>query len=118
MPSDMRYLRKVQEATMEITRVEDGAIVMSDEDMTGRRLYSSPGAVVIHMTINPGRAIMPHSASMDMEFFVLEGEAVFTVGEEEAVARAGALVAGPKDISHGIRNPGHVPLKILAIKNP
>jgi mannose-6-phosphate isomerase-like protein (cupin superfamily) len=55
---------------------------------------------------------------MDMEFFVLEGEAVFTVGEEESVAKAGALVAGPKDISHGIRNPGHIPLKILAIKNP
>jgi len=114
----MPYLRKVQEARMEITRVEDGAIVMNDEDMTGRRLYSSPRAVVIHMTINPGRAVMPHSASMDMEFFVLEGEAVFTVGEEEAVAKAGALVASPKDISHGIRNPGHVPLRILAIKNP
>jgi len=103
---------------MEITRVEDGTIVMSDEDMTGTRLYSSPHAVVIHMTINPGRAIMPHSASMDMEFFVLEGEAVFTVGEEEAVVQPGALVVGPRDISHGIRNTGHVPLKILAIKNP
>lgn len=103
---------------MEMTRVEDGTIVMSDEDMTGRRLYASPSAVVIHMTINPGHAIMPHSASMDMEFFVLEGEAVFTVGEEETVAKSGTLVVGPKDISHGIRNPGHAPLKILAIKNP
>jgi hypothetical protein len=53
---------------MKVTKVEDGFVVMSDESFTGRRLYDSPRATLIHMTIHPGRAIEPHAANADMRF--------------------------------------------------
>jgi mannose-6-phosphate isomerase-like protein (cupin superfamily) len=102
---------------MKITKIEEGFVVMSDEAFTGRRLYDSPQATLIHMTIRPGRAIEPHAASVDMEFFVLEGRGLFTVGEESADAGPGALVESPKDIPHGIRNLGLGDLRVLAVKN-
>jgi mannose-6-phosphate isomerase-like protein (cupin superfamily) len=102
---------------MRITRIEEGFSVMEDEDMAGKRLYASPGATIIHITIHPGRAIEPHATPVDMEFFVLEGRGLFTIGGEEAEAGQGSLVEGPKNLVHGIRNLGEAPLRVLAIKN-
>jgi mannose-6-phosphate isomerase-like protein (cupin superfamily) len=102
---------------MKATYIEEGAVVMSDENMTGRRLYASAEAAVIHILVRPGREIAPHAAALDMEFFVLEGRGLFSVGEESLEAGPGTLVESPKDIPHGIRNPGPGPLRVLAIKN-
>lgn len=102
---------------MKVTHLEEGAVVMSDERMTGRRLYSSEAATVIHMTINPGKEILPHAADVDMEFFVIAGEGAFSVGDESAPAGPGSLVESPAGIAHGISNVGEKPLLLLAIKN-
>jgi mannose-6-phosphate isomerase-like protein (cupin superfamily) len=102
---------------MKMTRMEDGAVVMSDDRMTGRRLYASEAATVIYMTINPGKEILPHPADVDMEFFVIEGKGRFSVGDESALAEAGTLVESPAGLPHGISNAGERPLVILAIKN-
>lgn len=102
---------------MKVTRLEDGVLVMDNERMTGRRLYSSEAAAVIHMTINPGKEVLPHAADVDMEFYVMAGKGRFSVGDESAVAEAGSLVESPAGIPHGISNVGEQPLLLLAIKN-
>jgi mannose-6-phosphate isomerase-like protein (cupin superfamily) len=102
---------------MKTTRLEDGFVVMSDRNMTGRRLYASAEATIIHMTINPGGAVEPHSAEVDMEFFVLSGEGRFLVGEDSVLAGPGTLVESPAGIPHGIANVGEEPLLLLAVKN-
>jgi mannose-6-phosphate isomerase-like protein (cupin superfamily) len=102
---------------MRVTKAEDGVLVMRDGNMTGMRLYASPQAEVIHITVNPGRAIEPHAAKVDMEFYVLEGRGLFSVGDESASAGPGELVESPRDIPHGIRNPGPGALRVIAIKN-
>jgi len=102
---------------MKLTSIDQGFLVMSDENMEGRRLFASPDAAVIHITVQSGHAIEPHAASVDMEFFVLEGRGLFSVGGESAEAGPGVLVESPRDIPHGIKNPGPGPLRVLAIKN-
>ena len=102
---------------MRITKVQDAFIVMSDQNFTGRRLYASDETAVIHITINPGGAIEPHSAELDMEFYVASGRGIFSVGDQVAEATQGCLVESPAGVAHGIRNPGPEPLEILAIKN-
>ncbi len=102
---------------MKMTSVDEGYVIMSDENMTGRRLYASDDAVVIHMSVEPGRAVEPHAAGVDMEFYVLEGRGLFTVGEESAEAGPGNLIESPQGISHGIKNIGSGALRLIAIKN-
>ena len=46
---------------MKVTRLEDAAIVMSNENFTGRRLHAFPFATLIHIAVNPGRGIEPHA---------------------------------------------------------
>jgi mannose-6-phosphate isomerase-like protein (cupin superfamily) len=101
---------------MRITRLEDAPIVMSNDDFTGRRLYAFPSATLIHMTVNPGRGIEPHSADAGMGFYVVRGIGLFSIGSEEGVAEAGAFVESPAGIPHGIANLGEGPLDLLVVK--
>jgi Mannose-6-phosphate isomerase len=102
---------------MRITTDQEAFIVMSDQNFTGRRLYASSETTIIRMSINPGGGIEAHSAELDMEFYVISGRGIFSVGEQSAEAVAGSLVESPAGIPHGIRNPGPESLELLAIKN-
>jgi mannose-6-phosphate isomerase-like protein (cupin superfamily) len=102
---------------MKVTSLNDAFIVMQDDRMTGRRLYASDGATIIHMIIHPGQAIAPHAADVDMEFYVISGSGRFSVGDESADAGSGMLVVSPAEIPHGITNTGSAPLELIAVKN-
>jgi mannose-6-phosphate isomerase-like protein (cupin superfamily) len=99
------------------TRLEDGFVVMSDENMTGCKLFASSEVAIIHMTIHPGGAVTPHSAAVNMEFFVIAGQGRFSVGDDEVLAEPGTLVESPANVPHGIVNVGKEPLVLLAVKN-
>ncbi len=102
---------------MKTTRLDEAFVVMSDERMTGRRLYASPSAVIVHMTVHPGREVEPHSADVDLELFVISGKGRFSVGDESAQAGPGDLIECPADMPHGIVNMGEGPLELIVIKN-
>lgn len=102
---------------MKVTNIEEAFIVMQDQRMRGRRIYASDAATVLHMEIHPGREIEPHSADVDMEFYVISGTGRFSVGDEAAEAGPGNLVESPAGIPHGIVNTGPAPLELIAIKN-
>jgi quercetin dioxygenase-like cupin family protein len=99
------------------TRLEDGFVVMSDENITGRRLFASREVAIIHITVHPDGEIKPHAAAVNMEFFVIAGQGRFSVGDDEVLAEPGTLVESPANIPHGIVNAGKDPLVLLAVKN-
>lgn len=60
---------------------------------------------LIEMHVPPGFAGPPHVHHEDHQTdHVLEGELVFTVGDETIVADAGTVVHCPKDVPHSFRN--------------
>ncbi|MDP5100752.1 MAG: cupin domain-containing protein [Nonlabens sp.] len=48
------------------------------------------------------QVIKPHSAAMDAPFYLLEGSATITIGNEKHILEAGDLITLPKDINHGV----------------
>ena len=101
---------------MQVIRLEEADVVMSNENFIGRRLHAFPSAALIHMTVHPGRRVEPHAADVDMGFFVVRGIGLFGIGDAEAVAEAGAFVESPAGIPHGISNIGDEPLELVVVK--
>ena len=58
-----------------------------------------------------------HADHVD-SFYVLEGEAEFTVGNDVFRAGAGSWVAAPAGIRHGFRNAGEGELRMLNVHAP
>jgi mannose-6-phosphate isomerase-like protein (cupin superfamily) len=69
--------------------------------------------------IVPGRELEAHvHDGEDDAFYILDGEMVFTFGDDEAVAPPGTFVLVPPGVSHGFRNDGDVPVRMLNIHAP
>jgi mannose-6-phosphate isomerase-like protein (cupin superfamily) len=69
--------------------------------------------------IAPGRVLEEHvHDAEDDAFYIVEGEMTFTFGGEEAAAPPGTFVLVPPGVSHGFRNDGDVPVRMLNIHAP
>jgi len=64
--------------------------------------------------LDSGQVIPPHMEGYDAAFLVLDGEGVFTVGEEEIVAGKGSIVMSPKEKLRGIKSVSR--LSLLGIR--
>jgi mannose-6-phosphate isomerase-like protein (cupin superfamily) len=75
---------------------------------------------VIDMRFGPefeGVDLHTHDDHVD-SFYVLEGEAEFTLGDEVVRAAPGTFVAAPAGLVHGFRSVGDVDLRILNVHAP
>jgi len=64
--------------------------------------------------LEPGQVQKIHDhADQDKFYFVLEGEGLFTLGEEEITASSGMLVWAPAGVPHGVSNQSTQRLVIL-----
>ena len=71
------------------------------------------------MTIAAGQDAGPaETHDADQIVFVIEGEAIVTVGEEARRTGPGGLVLIPAGARHHVRNPGGVPLFFLTVYAP
>ncbi len=69
--------------------------------------------------ISVGRALEEHvHDGEDDAFYILEGELTFTFSGDEAIATPGTFVLAPSGVSHGFRNDGRVPVRMLNIHAP
>jgi quercetin dioxygenase-like cupin family protein len=87
---------------------------------TFRVLAELPELEVIDMRFGPafeGVDLHAHDDHVD-SFYVLEGEAEFTVGGEVFRAPPGTYVAAPAGVVHGFRSAGDVDLRILNVHAP
>lgn len=83
-----------------------------------RMLYDSEHAQVIHLTLEPGQSLKKHITSVDVYFYVLEGEGVVEIGDEEKTVTADTLIDSPKDIAHNWHNRSNETLRVLISKVP
>jgi quercetin dioxygenase-like cupin family protein len=81
-----------------------------------RVLAELPQLEVVDSRFGPGFSVDPHTHGDHVDsFYVLEGEAEFTLSDEVVRASAGTWVAVPVGMLHGFRNTGDGELRILNI---
>ena len=66
-----------------------------------------------------GRVLEEHvHDAEDDAFYIVQGEMTFTFGDEEIAAPPGTFVLVPPGVTHGFRNDGAVPVRMLNIHAP
>ena len=85
-----------------------------------RILAELPELEAVELRFGPdfeGVGLHSHDDHVD-SFFVLEGEAEFTVGSDVLRLGPGSYVAAPIGVPHGFRNSGGVDLRLLNVHAP
>ncbi len=82
-------------------------------------IFESPRLLVGLNAFEPGQEHALHAhAGQDKVYQVLEGEGLFLLEGRELPMKAGDLLVAPEGVAHGVRNPGHRRLLVLAILAP
>ncbi|HYZ27811.1 MAG TPA: cupin domain-containing protein [Thermoleophilaceae bacterium] len=82
-------------------------------EYTGEQLGA--GVCVIVVEMEPGGRVRLHRHPYEEVFVVREGEATFTLGDEERVVRAPDVVVAPAGVPHGFANNGDQVLRQVDI---
>lgn len=103
---------------MESRFYQDIPPIRNANGMVGTKLYSQPEGEIVHLEFQPNAHLKAHKTPVNVAFFVLEGTATLTIGEESQSFPAGTIIDSPKDIPHAVTNEGDSLMRILVIKMP
>ena len=68
---------------------------------------------VVYFEIEPGDYLPSHTDSAEEILYIVQGTARATVGDEEAIVRAGDLAVIPALVPHGVANVGEDTVKVV-----
>jgi mannose-6-phosphate isomerase-like protein (cupin superfamily) len=82
----------------------------------GRILYTSGRYELVHLTLQPGEGMEPHSQPFDVVFFLIAGTGTLNIEGEEHEIGENNTVCVPKGAQRAWSNRGEGPLRILVNK--
>lgn len=103
---------------MEVVNVSEVKEFKKDERVS-RKVVDNDNVLIHFHFYSPNSEVQlhRHADSVDI-YYVVEGEGLVTIGDEERVLRKGDMVAIPKNTVHGVINPYKRPLIMLDILAP
>ena len=103
---------------MKITDVSKVVSGPNPHHVDARKIYDSPHAIAVVITLQPGEALKKHITPVDVFFFVLEGIGVVEIGDEKKTVGKDMLVESPAKIPHKWTNESKAVFRVLVIKVP
>jgi quercetin dioxygenase-like cupin family protein len=103
---------------MKITDVSKVVPGPNPHHVDARKVYDSPHAMAVVITLQPGESLKKHLTPVDVFFYVLEGEGVVEIGEEKKTVGKDMLVESPARIPHRWMNEGGKVFRVLVVKVP
>jgi len=102
-------------------KITDVARVLSGPNphhVDARKIYDSPHAMAVVITLQPGESLKKHITPVDVFFYVLEGTGVVEIGNDREVVGKDMLVESPARIPHRWINESSSVFRVLVVKVP
>ena len=103
---------------MKITDVSKVVSGPNPHHVDARKIYESPHAIAVVITLMPGEALKKHITPVDVFFYVLEGSGVIEIGSEKQTTRKDMLIESPARIPHRWSNESGSVFRVLVVKVP
>ena len=103
---------------MKITDVSQVVSGPNPHHVDARKIYESPHAMAVVITLKPGESLKKHITPVDVFFYVLEGAGVIEIGDERQPVGKDMLVESPARIPHRWINESTALFRVLVIKVP
>ncbi len=87
-------------------------------DVSARALHNTEHVQVSMVTLQPGEALKRHVTPVDVFFYIIEGEGIVEIGDEQESVSADMLIDSPAGIPHRLLNQGDAVFRFLVVKTP
>jgi len=99
----------------DVTKVPSGE---NPHHVDARKVYDSPHAMAVVITLQPGESLKKHITPVDVFFYVLEGTGIIEIGDEKQAVQKDMLVESPARIPHRWSNESTTVFRVLVVKVP
>jgi len=99
----------------EVAKVVSGP---NPHHVDARKIYDTPHAIAVVITLQPGEALKKHMTPVDVFFYVLEGTGIVEIGDEKKAIGKDMLVESPARIPHRWTNESNAVFRVLVVKVP
>ncbi len=103
---------------MKITNVADVVPGPNPHNVDARKIYDTPHAMAVVITLKPGESLKKHITPVDVFFYVLEGTGIVEIGNEKETVTKDTLVESPAMIPHKWSNESKALFRVLVVKVP
>ena len=103
---------------MKITEVAKVVSGPNPHHVDARKIYESPHAMAVIITLQPGESLKRHMTPVDVFFYVLEGEGIVEIGDERKAVGKDMLVESPARVPHRWINESRAAFRVLVVKVP
>ena len=103
---------------MRITEVAKVVSGPNPHHVDARKIYESPYALAVVITLQPGESLKKHITPVDVFFYVLEGTGIIEIGDENQAVQKDMLVESPARIPHRWSNESTTVFRVLVVKVP
>ena len=103
---------------MKITEVAKVVSGPNPHHVDARKIYDTPHAMAVVITLQPGEALKKHITPVDVFFYVLEGTGVIEIGDEKQIVEKDVLIESPARIPHKWTNESKAAFRVLVVKVP
>jgi quercetin dioxygenase-like cupin family protein len=83
-----------------------------------RKLHENEHVQVVHIKLNPGEKVNPHTTPVDVFYYILEGVCTVEIGTERQQVSKDTLVESPAHIQHALYNESAQMTRIIVVKTP
>jgi quercetin dioxygenase-like cupin family protein len=104
--------------TMKMVNVADIVSGPNPHHVDARKIYDSPHAMAVVITLQPGESLKKHMTPVDVFFYVLEGTGIVEIGEERASCTKDMLIESPARVPHRWMNDSSAVFRVLVVKVP
>lgn len=98
-----------------ITHLEDAPHVPFKLD--GRIMFSSKKLELIHLSLQPGEQMDPHSQPFDVVFYVISGNGILDLQEQSVAGTPGTCIHVPAGMQRGWKNNSNEEFRVLVVKD-
>ena len=103
---------------MKITDVSKVVSGPNPHHVDAKKIYDSPHAMAVVITLQPGESLKKHITPVDVFFYVLEGNGIVEIGVERKTVGKDQLVESPARIPHRWINESASVFRVLVVKVP
>jgi len=103
---------------MEVIRYQEIPDAPNPHGVSAKVLHESEHMQTVVVTLQPGESLRLHITPVDAFFFILQGEGIVQIGDEQKKVPVGSMVISPAHIPHRLLNDGQEVFRFLVVKTP
>ena len=103
---------------MKITNYKTAEPKKNPHGVTVNKLHDNEHVQVMHIELKPGEALKTHTTPVDVFFYVLEGEGIVEIWDEQETVTKDMLIDSPARIPHRMMNESDGIFRVLVVKTP